>query len=159
MDAETVAPEDAVLDLVWSVEPEGIVSIEGNVLTPLVNEDFIATLTAVNWDGTTRSTLLEIQRDLRALPAFTLPAMLTDIEEEAFAGISAQHVILPSSCTNIGSRAFADSSELLLVEIPSGTGNIADDAFEGCEGLTILAPAGSDAQLYAENHGLNFIAD
>lgn len=62
-----------------------------------------------------------------------LPAQLQEIEEEAFTGLTCQVVIIPESCTIIGSRAFANCDELLYVDIPSTVSIIADDAFEGCD--------------------------
>ncbi len=64
-----------------------------------------------------------------------LPAGLTEIDEEAFAGTSAQAVFIPASVTSIGSRAFADSA-IVYAQIPEGLdiGN----AFEGCHGDVVI---------------------
>ena len=40
-----------------------------------------------------------------------LPAALTEIEEEAFAGGAFQGVIVPEGCESIGTRAFADLAD------------------------------------------------
>lgn len=63
---------------------------------------------------------------------YKLPSGLKTIEEEAFAGLPCQVIIIPQGCTTIGSRAFADCEELLYVQIPDSVSRIADDAFEGC---------------------------
>lgn len=66
-----------------------------------------------------------------------LPAVLREIEAEAFAGIAADIVVVPAGCTSIGSRAFADCPNLKTVYIPSSA-SIAADAFEGCENVEII---------------------
>ena len=56
-----------------------------------------------------------------------------------------------------GSAAFKGSS-LAYIFIPATAVSIAEDAFEGCEGLVIVGMAGSYAQEYAQAHGFTFIA-
>lgn len=86
-----------------------------------------------------------------------LPENVSVIEEEAFAGISAAIVILPESCREIQSRAFADNSSLEYVYIPATVTSIASDAFEGCPEV-IIAAAGEYAQLFAQSKGIPFVA-
>ena len=83
-------------------------------------------------------------------PDFILPASLTIIEAEAFAGGAFRYVQLPEGVSVIRSRAFAD--------IPEETGTIARDAFEGVTGLTILGHSGSYAEFYAQRNGIAFVA-
>ena len=68
---------------------------------------------------------------LQDMTILTLPADLRVIEEEAFAGISAQAVFIPATVESIGSRAFADSNSLLYVVIYLTPDQIPADAFEG----------------------------
>jgi len=125
-----VEPEDAEIDITWSVEPAEVASIEGNTLTALVKENTTATITATNWDGSTRTAILEITYT-PPLTTLYLPSMLKEIEEEGFMGITAQAVIIPDGCTKIGSRAFADCPNLVYVYIPASVTSIAEDAFAG----------------------------
>ncbi len=74
---------------------------------------------------------------LGTLSVLRLPANLMVIEAEAFAGMPCQAVILPDGCTTIGSRAFANCTELLYVLIPDSITSIASDAFDGCD-LVVL---------------------
>ena len=67
----------------------------------------------------------------------TLPADLTAIEPEAFAGAAFEAVIIPDGCTTIGSRAFAGCKKLVYVRIPASVTFIAEDAFDGCEQAVI----------------------
>lgn len=71
-----------------------------------------------------------------SMTKLALPANLTTIEDEAFAGAVMNAVIVPDSCTAIGSKAFANCSELIFVSVPKGT-TIAPDAFEGCGSGTV----------------------
>ena len=74
----------------------------------------------------------------------TLPADLTEIEAEAFAGTDAQRIVLPASCAAVGSRAFADSDSLVEVIVPGAGTIIPADAFDGCgQTVTLRLPAGN----------------
>ena len=88
----------------------------------------------------------------------TLSDRLTTIEAEAFMNDNLEHVTLPSSCTSIGSRAFAGNANLVRVHIPANVTSIAEDAFDGCPKLTISGDEGSYAQTYTEQHGIPFKA-
>ena len=72
--------------------------------------------------------------------AMFLPAAIREIADEAFVGSRAMQVTLPEGAQSIGSRAFADCDELLLVVIPSTVTYIADDAFEGSPNAILLTP-------------------
>lgn len=99
-------------------------------------------------------------RDLvESLKTLRLPASLTVIEAEAFVGSPAQRVVIPSGCTTISARAFANCSDLVRVEIPASVTNIAWDAFSGCTQLTIVAPEGSTAYSFATNLGVKWLPE
>ena len=68
----------------------------------------------------------------------TLPAAMTTVEEEAFAGVSAQMIVLPQGVTSIGSHAFADCPNLVAVINPSGA-SIPENAFYGCDHEVVVA--------------------
>lgn len=68
---------------------------------------------------------------LGAMNVLRLPSGVQRIEEEAFLGLGCEAVIIPASCTEIGSRAFSGCAQLRYVRIPAGT-SVADDAFAGC---------------------------
>ena len=78
---------------------------------------------------------------LGTLHALKLPASLRVIESEAFEGLPFQTVIIPSTCTSIGSRAFANCGNLVYVCIPASVTSLAADAFAGC-GQVIIERAG-----------------
>ena len=90
----------------------------------------------------------------------TVPADVSEIEEEAFAGAGMTAVKCPDGLQQIGARAFADCPQLERVYIPESVSAIADDAFAGCEGLTaIYGAAGSCAEELAEQLGCDFYSD
>jgi len=88
-----------------------------------------------------------------------MPASLTEIQAEAFVGMNFRTVDLTGAYVDsIGSRAFADCGALTLVYLPKSVRFIADDAFEGCDNLTIFCPAGSYAHRYALSHDIPCLA-
>ena len=96
-------------------------------------------------------------RAVWAAPDFTLPAALTEIGEEAFAGGAFRFALLPEGAASIGARAFAGCPALNYVYIPGSVTAIADDAFDTASGLTIFGKSGSAAETYAKAHGFAFI--
>ena len=83
-----------------------------------------------------------------------LPSALTEIEEEAFKGITTNVIDLRGTKVKaIRSAAFMDCVDLLEVYIPSTVKTIADDAFYGCLNVTFYCPSGSNAESYAVSHG------
>ena len=90
-------------------------------------------------------------------PDLSLPASLTAIEAEGFAGGAFRFVKLPEGVVSIGPRAFASCPNLRHILIPATITDIAPDAFDGVEGLTILGTEGSAAETYAAEHGFAFL--
>ncbi len=67
---------------------------------------------------------------LPANPAIlTLPALLTEVEDEAFMGIAAQRVTVPEGVTTIGERAFAGCENLLVADLPAHLTTLPATAF------------------------------
>ena len=58
--------------------------------------------------------------------------------------------------TAIESRAFADCSMLVYIEIPESVTDIADDAFSGSDNVTIGCKQGSAAFKFAEKYGIPY---
>ncbi|MBQ8161178.1 MAG: hypothetical protein IJ083_10545 [Clostridia bacterium] len=93
---------------------------------------------------------------VEGLPKLTLPSGLSLVESEAFAGDeSLVWAVVPGG--TIGSRAFADCENLLFVEAGEGVSEIADDAFEGTPGVSLITAPGSYVDRYARDHGLGVI--
>ncbi len=111
-----------------------------------------ATITATAASGVSATCTVTVVKEA----GLAFPAMLEVIEDEAFMGVAFESVTLRQGCTAIGSRAFAQCAGLNTIYVPDSVKSIADDAFEGCSGLTIVAPQGSFAHTFAESHGINW---
>ena len=70
--------------------------------------------------------------------------------------ISLKDVLLPDSLRSIGDYAFSNCTELQTVWIGSSVSFIGDHAFEGCSNMTILCEKDSDAEKYADEHGIPY---
>ena len=75
------------------------------------------------------------------------------IEEEAFAGTSANMVVIPDTVRTIGRRAFADSSVGLVI-LPDGVDSIAGDAFDGTNLWVVYG--GNGARQLADDYGVTW---
>ena len=91
-------------------------------------------------------------------PDLFLPASLTSIEADAFAGGAFSFVKLSEKTAKIGARAFADCAKLKYIYIPAATKTIDSTAFRNVNGLTIYGHAGSYAETYANANGYSFVA-
>ena len=74
---------------------------------------------------------------LSEMTTIRLPAGLKTVEANAFEGLAAQAVIIPSGCTSIGSEAFANCPNLLYVQIPASVTIIDNNAFSGSNRVVI----------------------
>ena len=82
--------------------------------------------------------LTQPRPDEADLTRLELPADLKEIEDRAFAGITANVVVVPEGCTRIGSLAFDNCSGLYEIRIPKSVTSIADDAFGSTKGFVIV---------------------
>ena len=83
----------------------------------------------------------------------SLPGSLSSVDEEAFSGVSARGIEIPSGCVSIGSRAFAVCPNLRYVFIPRSVTYIAEDAFEGSD-VVIVSPYSCFAQYFAQSNDI-----
>jgi hypothetical protein len=73
-----------------------------------------------------------------------LPADLTSIEDEAFAGLEVEKVVIPASCEYVGHRAFANCKSLKIVQFIDGDNvDVEEDFLKGSPNARIVAPEGS----------------
>lgn len=87
-----------------------------------------------------------------------LPKGLTQIKANSFMGTAVLTVYCPDGLSVIGDNAFKESA-LMCVRIPESVNKISDTAFDGLPALVIVAPAGSEAERYAQRMGISFIAE
>ena len=86
---------------------------------------------------------------------FTTP--FTNIQDEAYMGISATHVEIPNTVTRIGARAFANCANLRRIHIPASVVDVDDTALEGCSNVVIYG--GSEAMRIAVLYGFSYLAE
>ena len=84
-------------------------------------------------------------------PDFTLPAFLTEVDAEAFAGTAATVVYVPDGCESLGDRAFMGCTGLAQIRVPAGCA-FGEDVFDGCGTVYVFAPASSPAEAYCQDH-------
>ena len=85
-----------------------------------------------------------------------LPAGLTVVGEEMFAGAALESVYIPENVQQIAENAFEDCANLTKVVIASMDVQIDENAFAGCSELLIVAPEESTAYDFAEAQGYEF---
>lgn len=90
-----------------------------------------------------------------ALEGIQLGSATCEIEDEAFENcVKMSSIVLKSTTKKIGKRAFANCINLRSIKIPTPKIDIASNAFEGCSQLTIYCAEGSDADRFAQKHGI-----
>ena len=67
-----------------------------------------------------------------------------------------EKIVIPMLVEEIGSRAFADCKALRDVYVTAGTRYISPDAFDGCTDMMFHVQEGSEAERYAQEHGINY---
>ena len=102
-------------------------------------------------------TLYAVWQLTRYDSSLALPAALSEIGTEAFAGAPMQEVAVPAAVQAIGSAAFANCGNLRLVMFSSASADIAADAFPHRADLVFCAPPYGSVQSYAERYGLLFV--
>lgn len=117
-----------------------------------------------NWTSMLIALVLTAALCLGAVPGMaqgvlTLPSAMKEIQAEAFKGAKGvSEIVLPEGVETIGERAFAESS-IEKINLPRSVERIADDAFEGCDALTIYGETGSYAQTFAKEQGIPFVSE
>ena len=114
---------------------------------------------AISCYGKMTEILVTIEAPRTPATVLALPSGLRIIEEEAFAGVAAEKIVVPAGVRSIGSRAFADCPNLFVLELPEGITAFESDALAGCGPVMVFGQAGSDLEAYARNvDNLYFIA-
>jgi len=148
-----VLPADAAdQTITWRVEPAEYAQCVDGVVTFSRSGYYTVTATAADMNLVSASILVECLADT----VWQLPEALCGIEEEAFLGATAEHIVLGGSVVTIGPRAFADCPSLYRIDVPDSVTTIDDSVFEGTS-VTIVCPPGSYAQQWAEEHGFPWI--
>lgn len=83
-----------------------------------------------------------------------LPSSINVIEAEAFMNTDVEKVVIPDGCTTIGSKAFADCADLVVIYMPDSVTSIATSAFDGCYGFKFVCESNNYAVEFAETHDI-----
>lgn len=99
-----------------------------------------------------------------SLENIIIPNSVTKIEERAFVDCSSlKNIIIPNSIKQINRKTFAGCYSLESVTIPDSVTYIDDEAFKGSWGLpkslTIYGTKGSEAEKYANENNIPFVAE
>ena len=87
-----------------------------------------------------------------------IPANITTIEAEAFAGCAFTSVIVPNGVTGIGAGAFKNCGKLRAILIPQGVQTLGEGIFEGCSSsLIVTVYEGSPAATYCADNRLKVV--
>ena len=144
---------DLTLNLLTSDEVE-IVGSAVNAVDIVGKSCGIAIVTAEISDGVSVNGSCKVI--VHAENQLVLPKALKQIDEEAFTGLFAEEFVLNENVESIAARAFANSTNLRLITLPDNI-IIAEDAFIGCDLLTIICAENSTGQVYAEAHGIPYV--
>ncbi len=153
---EAYRPADnkyAISDVGWRTEEE----MTAAGLTPTKYPAGLSFDFNTSWTEGTTGPVTIVLRPVWLAPDFVLPTSLRAIEAEAFEGAAFSFVKLPVGTASIGSRAFANCSNLTHIYIPVTATSIDPTAFAGTSGLTIHGADGSYAEFYAGKFGFGFV--
>ena len=139
----------------------------GSVIVPPANPTKAEFIFAC-WDPALPATMPANDFTVKAIwalpfgtPDFTLPAAISQIEEEAFAGVTAMTVVeIPEGCEAIARWAFKDCSGLTQIRIPASVTTIDDLAFAGCTDVFVYGTSSSAAKTFCDLHtNCTFVAE
>ena len=91
-------------------------------------------------------------------PDFALPALLSEIGEEAFAENASLTTVDAGSCAKIDANAFRGCTNLKRIRLSQNC-EIDDTAFAGCMALKVFAPGGGTTAAWCASHNINFVAE
>ena len=152
----STVPENATYrTAVWSSSDESVATVDETGTVTALGAG-TATVTAENEEG--KRVTCSIRVVVVPENVLQLPAILSEVEEEAFRGTAAEYVVIPENTLSIGDYAFADSSSLILVEFLYGNTEIAEHAFDQCGLLGVIAPADGTVEAWANENGIPFRA-
>ena len=139
----------------WTDVPDGnkaVLTIE--ISEPVTAEKYSCLV--FNDYGDARSQTVELTATYRSEPDLVLPAALTEIGEEAFAGGAFKYVKLSENTVTIGPRAFKDCPNLRYVELENPDTYIDPTAFQGVSAVTVIGASAETAAAFAGVSGVSF---
>ena len=134
-------------DGLYAIGGDGSFTVPANLFTPGHPYDLFVVCYEIGYHPT--ETIFRVAPMPQNPSTFTLPAALSQVESEAFAGTAAQKIVIPATVTSVADRAFADCPNILAVEIENGASGISTSAFDGSGAFMVYGASGSTAQAYA----------
>lgn len=143
LDSGTCGAEGDGSNLTWTIDSEGMLTIEGNgamadyyyLSAPWRN--YYLDIKSVTFRAGVTSIGNTTFESCRSLTSVTIPDGVTRIGNSAFSDCgSLKSVVIPESVTSIGKYAFSGCSSLTSVTIPDGVMKIGDSLFCCCGSLT-----------------------
>lgn len=91
----------------------------------------------------------------KSLQRITIPDGVTSIGDRTFlCCYKLKSIKIPDSVISIGNDAFYNCLSLESITIPDSVTSMGCNAFDGCANVTICAPSGSYAIVYAKDNGI-----
>lgn len=151
--------------------PDKVTTIESaafyycNKLNNIIIPDTVTTIVTHAFRECWSLTNIRLSNKLTSIQAYTfwhcpiitlnIPDSVTKIDKQAFYECkNLSELELPQNLVSIGSGAFYSCSNLQKLTVYEAVTEIADDAFSGCSKLSLRAPEGSYAQVFAVNHDM-----
>ena len=137
----------------WVIEDEGVLrgTEDGRLL--IFGTGTTKVTCGLPYNSSARTFTVSVSGE--GLDILQLPDDLTEIGDEAFAGVEAQIIELPDGIGKIGSGAFRNCGQLVRINMPDSVIEIAGDAFENCPNVTLFCESENDAWQWAQDHGVN----
>lgn len=94
---------------------------------------------------------------LTGLTSVTIPGSVQFVGNQAFSGCpELTDVVIESGVKVLDKKVFEDCAKLTRVEVPASVETLEFAVFRYSDNVTIYAPAGSAAEAYAKENGINF---
>lgn len=84
----------------------------------------------------------------------TIPGSVTSVADSAFFSDDIEEVDFEEGLESVGETVFYNSPNLKTVKFPASLKKVGNGNFEYCSQISIVAPAGSYAETYANNNGI-----
>lgn len=91
-----------------------------------------------------------------SLPATLDGYPVRGIDDRAFEGAGFTALTLPEGIESVGWFAFYDCRQLVELSLPASITVIGYGAFDGCDYIRVVCPAGSYAEQCVKSYGLNY---
>ena len=96
--------------------------------------------------------------DYEVTSSISIPAAVTEIEEEAFSSSGAEQIVLHADVANAGSRGFSNNPALKVLLVEGSNTVLADDVLDGSDNVIVICRTDSLAEQWCAAHGVKYVA-